>query len=74
MVKSKNEVQKEYDKRTNYAAQNKYIKEKTKIIPIRVMFNTDEDIISRLDSLNNKTGYIKELIRNDTTIFEKYQK
>lgn len=74
MAKNKNETQKAYDKRTNYVAQNKYIKEKTKIIPIRVMFSTDEDIISRLDALNNKTRYIKELIRNDKTVFKKYLK
>ena len=65
MAKTKNEIQREYNKRTNYAANIKYQKEKTKIIPIRVMLNTEADIIEKLNSVENKSGYIKNLIRQD---------
>lgn len=65
MAKTKQEAQKEYEKRTKYAAQNKYLKEKSKRYVIQVMFATESDIISKLDSVDNKAGYIKRLIRED---------
>lgn len=65
MSKSKREIQKDYEKRTSYAAQNKYLKEKTKRYVIQTMFSTDSDIISKLESVENKAGYIKKLIRED---------
>ena len=40
-------------------------KEHTKIINFRFNFNTDADILEKLNSVGNKQGYIKELIRND---------
>lgn len=65
MAKTKLETQKEYEKRTNYAAQIKYHKEKTKSLTIRLFISTESDIINKLDSVENKAGYIKQLIRND---------
>ena len=65
MPKSKNEAQREYEKRTGYAAQTKYSKEKTKRYTISAMINTEQDIINKLDSVKNKNGYIKKLIRDD---------
>ena len=65
IAKSKNEVQREYEKRTGYAAQNKYHKENTKSFVIRMMINTEQDIIDWLEKQPNKAGYIKALIRAD---------
>lgn len=65
MAKTKREIQKEYEKRTGYAAQHKYNKENTKEIKIRLMKNTETDIIKKLDEQENKSGYIKRLIRED---------
>lgn len=44
---------------------NKFNKEKTKCIQIRLNFNTDKDIIEKLDAVPSKMGYIKQLIRED---------
>jgi hypothetical protein len=48
-----------------YASQNKYLKEKAISIGFRLMKNTEQDIIQKLDSVPNKAGYIKQLIRAD---------
>ena len=48
---------------------NKYIaewqKENTKIIPVRLNLDGDKDIIQKLDEKENRSGYIKDLIRRD---------
>lgn len=54
-----------YEKRTWYAAQAKYDKEKTRRYVVKVMQTTEQDIIKKLDSVPNKSGYIKSLIRAD---------
>lgn len=46
---------------------NKYNKANTKIYPVRLNYNTDKDIIEKLESVESKQGYIKELIRKDIT-------
>lgn len=43
----------------------KYDKENTKRVFIKLNKNTDKDILDHLDSIQNKQGYIKELIRKD---------
>lgn len=43
----------------------KYNAEKTILVPIRLNKKTDADIISKLQSVDNKAGYIKALIRKD---------
>ena len=65
MAKTKKEIQKEYEKRTNYIAKRKYEKEKTTSLNIRLINNTEQDIIEKLASVPNKSGYIKNLIRQD---------
>lgn len=46
-------------------AVNKFNKEKTKSVQIRLNMNTDADILAKLDSVESKMGYIKRLIRED---------
>ena len=46
-------------------AVNKFNKEKTKCIQLRLNKKTDADIIAKLESVPSKMGYIKELIRKD---------
>lgn len=65
IAKSKSEIQKEYAKRSGYAAQKKYDAENTKRIVIKLNKNTDNDILIKLNTLSNKAGYIKECIRKD---------
>lgn len=45
--------------------QERYHKAHTVSVNIRLMKNTEQDIIQKLDSVPNKAGYIKQLIRND---------
>ena len=65
IAKTKQEIQREYEKRTGYAAQTKYKKEKTKQVALQLNLNTDLDILQKLDEVPNKQGYIKSLIRAD---------
>ena len=46
-------------------ANNKFNKANTKMVSLRLNYNTDADIIKRLDEVDSKMGYIKELIRKD---------
>ena len=46
-------------------AVNKFNKEKTKVIPVRLNFKTDADILSHLETVSSKMGYVKNLIRAD---------
>ena len=46
-------------------ANNKSNKINTKMICLRLNYNTDADIIKKLDEVESKMGYIKELIRKD---------
>lgn len=46
-------------------AQAKYDKSNTIQVNLKLNKNTDEDIIKRLSEVDNKQGYIKELIRLD---------
>ena len=45
--------------------QDRYNREKTVSIAIRLMKNTEADIIKKLENVSNKAGYIKNLIRKD---------
>ena len=53
------------DKDKMRAYQSKWCKDNTKGVFLKLSKNTDADIISWLDSISNKQGYIKELIRAD---------
>lgn len=49
-------------------AQKKYDennRDKYKSLYLKLNVELDSDILAKLDSLDNKQGYIKELIRND---------
>ena len=46
-------------------ASNKYNKEKTISVQIRLNKVNDADIIKQLENVPSKMGYIKQLIRND---------
>lgn len=50
-------------KRTEY--QYKYDKDNTKQYRLKLNITHDQDIIKHLDSMDNKQGYIKSLIRQD---------
>ena len=55
-------------KQSNHAAAaHKYNKANTVQVPIRLNKGTDADILAHLESVQNKQGYIKELIRRDMT-------
>lgn len=55
----KNIMKKEYEPQARYDANN------TRQIRLKLNTKTDADILRRLDSVDNKQGYIKELIRRD---------
>lgn len=46
-------------------ANNKFNKANTKVVGLRLNLKTDTDIIQKLDEVDSKMGYIKELIRKD---------
>ena len=48
-----------------YASQQKYDKTNTTQIRMKLNVKTDADILEKLESVGNKQGYIKTLIRAD---------
>lgn len=46
-------------------AQEKYDKDNTVQVKLKLNKKTDADLISWLDDISNKQGYIKDLIRSD---------
>ena len=46
-------------------ADKKYIKNKTTMLVVKLFNSTDSDIISKLQTVPNKSGYIKKLVRED---------
>ena len=46
-------------------AQKKYDAENTLQVHLKMNRRTDEDVLEKLDSVPNKQGYIKRLIRDD---------
>ena len=61
----KNARQREYAKRTGYVSNSQYNAEKTKMIGIRFVISTEQDLLDYLETKDNKSGYIKDLIRTD---------
>lgn len=61
----RNESQREYSKNTNFAKQKEYNRTRGKNINFRIFTPQDDDIISYLESLPNKAGYFKALIRSE---------
>lgn len=48
-----------------YKASMKYDAANTRQIKMKLNIRTDADILKKLDSVSNKQGYIKSLIRRD---------
>lgn len=46
-------------------ASNKFNKENTLCVLLRLNFSTDRDVIQKLESVPSKMGYIKVLIKKD---------
>lgn len=44
---------------------NRYNKRNTKVVPIRLNYKSDVDILDKLSSVDSMAGYIKKLIRED---------
>lgn len=44
---------------------NRYNKKNTKVVPIRLNYKSDMDILDKLSSVDSMAGYIKKLIRED---------
>lgn len=65
IAKTKAEIQREYAKRTGYAANKKYDKANTKLYGVKVVITTERDVYEKLEATPNKSGYIKSLIRKD---------
>lgn len=65
IAKTKAEIQRDYEKRTGYAAQAKYLKERGKSVAMRLICPQDNDILQKLENVPSKAGYIKKLIRDD---------
>ncbi len=54
----------------NLTPQKKYKKKNIKKILLELNIKTNNDILEKLNFVKNKQGYIKELIKNDETIFK----
>lgn len=63
MAKSKKEIQKDYEKRTGYAAQKKYLSDKVVQVSIKFHKEKDADILNKLDDSRPYATQIKELLR-----------
>ena len=62
MAKTKAEIQREYNKRTNYASQKKYEAENVQKMMLRLNKNTDADIIHAL-AVDNPQQELRRLLR-----------
>lgn len=61
----KNERQREYAKRTGYKSNDRYNRERGVSVAFRLFHPQDDDILAKLDTVESKAGYIKNLIRKD---------
>lgn len=59
------EYQKEYEKKTKYASKIKYQNKNIVKITLKFVKTTESDLIERIESQENKAGYIKRLVRED---------
>lgn len=50
-------------------ASNKYNRENTKTFMLKVNKHTETDILNKLESVDNKAAYLKQLIRDDLIHF-----
>ena len=61
----KNARQREYQKRTHYASANRYHNERGTTVSFKAFTPQDDDILEHLSKQENKSGYLKQLIRDD---------
>ena len=64
----KNARQREYTKKTNFAAQKKYNeahKDDSIFFTVRVTKSKDGDMLEFLEQFESRSGYVKQLIRED---------
>lgn len=61
----KNARQREYAKRTGYAAQAKSQKKTQKMFGVKFSYATDGDLIEFLENMKNRNDYIRQLVRAD---------
>ena len=52
-------------------ANKKYAERMTRPVMIKLNLRTDADIIEKLDSVENRQGYLKQLIRQDIEASQK---
>ena len=62
---AKLKAQREYAKRSGYAASIRSNKKNTKMYALRVSYNVDPDIIAELEKQENVSAYLKRLIREE---------
>jgi len=65
MARTKAEIQKAYEKRSGWAANRKYQEKVMYRVGLMFNRNTEPDIIEYLSGIENKTDYIRGLIRAD---------
>jgi hypothetical protein len=53
------------DEHDGLTPQERYHKKNTRLFTIRLVETTEKDIIDKLNSVPNKSGYVKDLIRKD---------
>lgn len=56
------------DPKKKYAPQERYDRLNTRNITFKFNLKTDADILAWLDSLTNRQGYVKALIRADMAV------
>lgn len=64
----KNQRQRDYAKRTGYAANRRYDAahpEKSAVIAFKLQHPKDDDIIERINGVENKAEYLRMLVRRD---------
>ena len=59
------EAQRKYGQKTKYAAQARYNREETKNFSMRFSKKDDYIVIAKLESVANRTDYIRNLILQD---------
>ena len=67
MVKEMEEKKKRKIYDSERRASARYDSKNTIQIKLKLNINTDSDILAKLESVENKQGYIKQLIREDLT-------
>ena len=64
----KNQRQRDYAKRTGYASNKRYDAthpEKSAVIAFKLQRPKDDDVIERINSIENKAEYLRMLVRRD---------